>query len=276
MTVSVIEIIGSGGSSQTPRNGEFEKKYRIIGTSDDAVARNSLMSEAPGFYNGLPAGTITCRPVDYEVFEATVVYSAAEFERLQSTFNFNTTGATTHVNNSLMTVGSYELQPGRGIPDFNGGINVTRDEVRGVDVTIPTLNFTETHKYAPDIVNSGFIRNLMEMTGTINAGVFRGFAPGEVLFKGATGSYNDNLIAVTFNFECSANRTIDVSGVAVDKAGHDYMWIYYEQAEDDNANAVVSKPRSAYVERVYPPADFTALGLPADILGPNRGVDQGW
>ena len=264
---TVIEIIGSGGSSQSPRNGEFEKKYRIIGTSDDSAVRSALFKTAPATLNGLPIGNVTCRPVDHNVFEATVVYSASELERLQSTFNFNTTGATTHINNSLGTVGSYELEAGRGIPDFNGGINVTRDEVRGLDVTIPTLNFTETHKYLPSIINTGFVRTLMGMTGTVNNTAFRGFAAGEVLFKGATGSYNDDLIAVTFNFECSANRTINVAGTSVDKPGHDYLWIYYEQAEDDNANAVISKPRSAYVERVYPYADFTALYLPTNILG---------
>ena len=276
MAINVIEVIGSGSSTQTPRQGEFEKKYRITGTSDDAEARSKLMATAPATYEGLPVGQIQTRPVDYKVFEATVSYSNREFERLHSTFSFNTLGGTTHINHSLETVESYELIAGRKALDFQGGINVDGDQVKGVDVTIPSLVFTETHKYSPAIVAAGFVRNIMEVTGTVNSSVFRGFAPGEVLFKGATGSYNDSLIAVTFHFECSANRTIDVAGVNVDKPGHDYMWLDYENYEDTQTSEVASRPRAAYVERIYPRADFNLLGLPTELVGADRGQDLGF
>lgn len=275
MAIDVIEIIGSGSSTQTPRHGVFEKKYRIVGTSDDAAARSNLIATAPAFYEGLPVGEIKTVAIDYKVFEATVSYNNREFERLHSTFNFNTLGGTTHINHSLETVASYELVAGLEALDFQGGINVDGDDVKGVDVTIPSLIFTETHKYSPAIVAAGFVRNIMEVTGTVNDSVFRGFASGEVLFKGATGQYNDSLIAVTYQFECSANRTIDVVGTAVEKPGHDYMWISYENHEDEKKN-VVTRPRAAYVERIYPRADFNKLGLPIELVGADRGQDLGF
>ena len=273
-TITVIEIIGSGASSQTPRHGEFEKKYRIIGTSDDKQARTKLMATAPATYEGLPVGQIQVRPVDYHVFEATVSYTNREFERQHGTFSFNTLGGTTHINHSLQTVSSTGLN-NRTALDFQGGINVDGDEVKGLDVTIPSLEFTETHKFPPATVNTTFVRTIMNITGTVNSNEFRGFAAGEVLFKGATGSYNDSLVAVTYHYSCSANRKIVVAGTEVSKDGWDYMWIDYEKYEDTSTNEVATRPRAVYIERIYPRLDFTTLALSTQVVSADQGQDLG-
>ena len=44
---TVVEIIGSGGSTQTYRQGVFEKRYRVFGTNDDDDVRRKVRATAP-------------------------------------------------------------------------------------------------------------------------------------------------------------------------------------------------------------------------------------
>ena len=103
---------------------------------------------------------------------------------------------------------------------------------------------------------------LADLVGTVNDDVYIGRPSGEVLFNGASGSYRaDGKIEVTFNFEISKNRTGIVVGdiTGIDKEGWDYLWIRYQS--DVDADTLVKIPAFAYVERVYPRADFNALPL---------------
>ena len=54
------------------------------------------------------------------------------------------------------------------------------------------------------------------------------------------------------------------------------MWLDYENYEDTQTSEVASRPRAAYVERIYPRADFNLLGLPTDLVGADRGQDLGF
>ena len=49
--------------------------------------------------------------------------------------------------------------------------------------------------------------------------------------------------------------------VVASKKGWEYLWVRYEDAEDDAANVLVKKPTAAYVEKVYEDGDFSVLGL---------------
>jgi len=67
-------------------------------------------------------------------------------------------------------------------------IGVTDTGVEGVEIVVPVYNFSETH-YLPDgQVTQGYKLTLFGLTGKVNNGSFRGFAAGEVLFLGASGS----------------------------------------------------------------------------------------
>ena len=260
---TVHEIIGSGGSTQTPRNGEFQKKYRITGTRNEADVRTAVQNTAPAMIEGLPLGQITVSAVDWKVWDATCTYTYTELERLASTWSFNANNATTHINHSLATVRTYALQPNRAAPNFENAINVTKDDVQGVDVMVPQMNLTETHKYSPLAVNTQFLKTINNYTGHVNAGTFRGFAPGEVLFTGASGSFNDTLVSITYNFQVGSNITLSVAGTPVQKGAFQYLWVYYEDEEDEDSETIVKKPVSAYVERIYPNVQFSLLGLPS-------------
>jgi hypothetical protein len=99
----------------------------------------------------------------------------------------------------------------------------------------------------------------------VNSGAFRGFAAGEVLFLGASGSKTgvDNW-EIAFKFAASPNVTsLSIGGgITVSaKKGWEYLWVRFADAEDSTAKALVKRPVAAYVERVYESADFSTMGL---------------
>lgn len=125
----------------------------------------------------------------------------------QSMFAFDTGGGTKHLNQSIKTDGKYP----KDAPDFAGAIEVDNEgNVNGVDVTMPVLNFTETHTLAGSRVSTSYKKTLAGLTGTVNRSGFRGFERGEVLFLGASGTKRSKKSSapweITFRFAVSPNQ----------------------------------------------------------------------
>jgi hypothetical protein len=176
----------------------------------------------------------------------------------QSSYSFDTGGGNQKITQSLETVGSYGDDP----PDFQGAIGVNNDSVEGTDITIPVYNFKETHYIPVALITAAYKATLFYLTGKVNAAPFKGFAPGEVLFMGASGSQRGQEDwEITFSFAASPNAVGltmgDITGI--DKKGWEYLWVRYQDAEDEDV--LVKQPAAVYVEQVYPYGDFSLLGI---------------
>jgi len=175
---------------------------------------------------------------------------------------FDTTGGTQHITQSRQTIS--RTAASGAAPDFKGAIGVTANGVEGVDITVPVYAFTYTYYLAPEAVTQSFRLQIFALTGKVNSGSFRGFAAGEVLFLGATGSVRrGEKWEITFRFAASQNRTnINVGGITVpSKKGWEYLWVRYAEQEDTAAQTIVQQPVAAYVERVYDEASFAPLEI---------------
>jgi hypothetical protein len=178
-------------------------------------------------------------------------------------FQFDTGGGTQHITQSLVTMGAY-APPSRTAPYFGGAIGVTRDNVEGVDITVPVFNFSETHYIPAALITPAYQSVLFNLTGKVNNYAFRWFAEGECLFLGASGAQRgQDDWEITYRFAASPNRTGIIIGdiVGIVKKGWEYLWVRYEDAEDTGANALVKRPMAVYVEQVYDWADFSLLGI---------------
>ena len=182
----------------------------------------------------------------------------------QSMFAFDTGGGTKHLNQSIKTDGKYP----KDAPDFAGAIEVDNEgNVNGVDVTMPVLNFTETHTLAGSRVSTSYKKTLAGLTGTVNRSGFRGFERGEVLFLGASGTKRSKKSSapweITFRFAVSPNQAgLQVGDIKVArKYGWDYLWVRYADKVAEGGKNMVKKPVAAYVEQVYPEGDFGRLGI---------------
>jgi len=247
-------------------------KFIVSGTTSDVDAEDALLATAPEIYTELYRQSWSVDPlvidttgINQSLWEGTVRYGLLEQnETGDSVFNFDTTGGTQHITQSLSTINSYAASGTP--PDYKGAIGATEKSVEGVDIVLPKFGFSETHFLAVELVTPAYRDTLFRMTGKINNLPFRWFAPGECLFMGAVGAkrgYED--WEVSFKFAASPNQIgIQVGDIAdIEKLGWDYMWVSYEDTEDSAAKRLVKRPVSVHIERVYEFADFTLLGIGA-------------
>jgi len=262
MAVTVQERYGRRLSDDSA-----ELLYLVRGTVDDVVARAELLANSPDFHDGLPRDDAEVEELEgLDAYLGTVRYATpdGQLETGESSFSFDTSGGTQHVTQSLETVGTFAAQ-GVTAPDFRGAIGVTQDNVEGVDITVPVYAFAETHYLPAHVVTNAYKGILFNLTGKVNDASFKGLAAGECLFLGASGSRRETEDdwEIAFRFAGSPNvagLTIgDIPGVS--KKGWEYLWVRYQDVEDDNAKMLIKKPIAAYVERVYDLADFAALGI---------------
>lgn len=173
--------------------------------------------------------------------------------------SFNTTGATTHLNQSLFTRGRYAA-PGKTAPNYQGAIGVSDSGVAGVDVTVPAFEFSVRKKF--EFVSTDYLLAMVSMTGRTNSGPWSIFAPGEALFLGGEGGEDDqNWVDVTYHFAARPNEPALSIGTinGINKRGWDYLWV--KHVEEVIGDRVLQVPEAAYVEQVYPEANFNALGI---------------
>ena len=269
MSITVTEKFESRRST-TGDNPSAELGYTVRGTEDDLAARTAVESASPTTYDNLPRQAVAVEPVGPDHWDATVRYAPNQIssppQTGDSVFNFDTGGGTQHITQSKATVGIYAA-PGSTAPSFQGAIGVTADSVNGVDITVPVYQFSETHYLPPEVVTESYKGTLFSLTGKVNNGSFRGFAAGELLFLGASGSRRgtgaDDDWEITFRFAASPN----VTGLAVgpisgiNKKGWEYLWVRYADAEDTGSGTIVKRPIAAYVERVYDDGNFGGLGI---------------
>lgn len=264
-------------------NGEsVELGYVVQGTDNDLEVRLHVAGNTPQIYNlNLRRGEISIAPIGIELWEATVPYERPDKKQnkprdagSQPKFSFDTTGGRQNVKHSEKTVDIAAADGGEGFSfdpdrstskppeDFKGLIGVNGDEVEGVDLVVPTFRFQETHYYP--FIPFEYAQRLYRLTGRVNKDRFRDFDPGEVLFLGAQGGQERGKPAeITFFFDCSPNVTnLTIGDITVkEKAGWDYLWVHWHDVLDDEAFAIVKRPKAAYVEQVYPRANFVELNF---------------
>jgi len=235
--------------------------YTVEGTEDDAEVRTLVETTIPPIYAGLLLQTYHINHEGGGVWEVSVRYGKREpKETGESSFSFDTGGVTAHVTQSLATVARYA--PSGTAPDCQGAIGVTSDSVEGTDITVPVYNFSETHYLADSAVTGAYKATLFLLTGKVNNAPFKGFAAGEVLFLGASGSKRGaEDWEIAYRFAASPNVTgLSVGPITgISKKGWEYLWVRYADAEDQNV--LVKQPIAAYVEQVYELGNFASLGI---------------
>jgi hypothetical protein len=261
MSFSFSERPDSRSTTSNPPT--YTSRWGAYGTQDAAFVKAYAIGATPAMVSTIQ-GTlyrqdIIVDPGGFEIFYVQVAYGVEKRELGSWRFNFDTTGGTLHIKSSKSTVNSYGTSP----PDHKQLIGYNGDEVEGCEIVIPALKINVFYSHPLGIVTISKAKQLAQYTGTVNSASFLGFAAGEVLFLGATGSDGTDVEAeVQYQFACSQNATGltigDISGIA--KQGHDYLWIRFKDAV--SGLYAVKQPQFVYIERVYDRTDLaTVLGF---------------
>ena len=268
MPTPTISELFAGRTETMGSRARAEISYAVFDATTETEVRTLALTAIPGTYQGLLRTNITLdERINATTWKVRALFEAptpAQQEDPQSTFAFDTGGGTQHITQSLGTRNRYGPAASA---ELAGAIGFDGHNVNGVDITVPVYQFSETHYLLPANIGLSYKLGLMATTGTVNLAPFRGFAAGEVLFLGASGTrkgFTDtDLWEISFKFAAQKNQTNlsvgAISGIA--KLGWDYLWVQYGADVDTTAQVLIKRPIAVYIEKVYPDGDFSLLGI---------------
>jgi hypothetical protein len=259
------------------------KSYKVFGTANDvevhAAVNQQISSVGYGWqYPGVADAQLWAESYSIaflgdNAWQVTINYEKTGAEPstpdpMKRARSFDTTGGTQHI-----TQAHYETPFPGGAPFQYNAIGVDSNGVNGIDIVVPQLQWQEQYDVPNAYVTATYVRGLAGVTGTTNSGNFRGFAAGEVLFLGCSGSqeWDDEKgkgpWSLSYRFSASPNAgsgqsvpAITIGSISgITKKGHEYLWVRYEDSVD--SNTLLKKPKHVYVDRVYREADFSVLGI---------------
>jgi hypothetical protein len=235
---------------------------------DDVDVLDWIEANAPATHGGFIYRSARYDRLGPGLWMGTALYGAGAAlpPAVEYTYEFDYQAPSEHIYQSLSTVAAYGIN-GRQPPNFFGAINVKLpDEVQGVD--LPPGNATSRFTFSP---NNSYITEAYELyiesiMGTVNQFPFRGRPTGSMRFVNCVGgaSNTSSKATISFGFQYSPNLTLIpiCPGLTVGaKNGHDLLWGYYEDGEDEVAKSPVKRPRAVYVERVFRYADWSGIGF---------------
>jgi hypothetical protein len=272
----IVEKFDSGGATVGPDSPSVDLQFAVLGTELDLDVRALVEATIPAIFRGMVFQNYHIDHKGGGVWDVSVRYGPFDTEAdeanpggppvqpadvLGPSYTFETSGGTQHITQSLETIARH-AKPGKNPPDLKGAIGVNGDSVEGTDITVPVFRFAETYSIPVALVTHGYKITVFQLTGKVNNAAFKGFAAGEVLFLGASGSRrNLDRWEITYQFAASPNAVgLQVGDMAgINKKGWEYLWVRYSDVEDQKV--LVKQPESAYVERVYESGNFALLGI---------------
>lgn len=236
---------------------------------DESTVETLTLATAPTTSGGMKRESLKYEHLGGGIFSSQVRYS----QKFHKTgWRFSTRGEKvkkfhgTHIRSSVAA--------GQVPIDFKGAINVTPRGVEGVDVIIPTFNFSVTKRFTVGTVDADYIDDIFQATGGMNSGAFtfttangwsKTFLARECLYEGAEGEQVDEYDAeLQFYFSASPKAlNIPIPGLdpVESKDGWDYLWIYHMEAEDEGSRTIIRRPVQADVVRVIKEVNFADLRL---------------
>jgi len=137
-------------------------------------------------------------------------------------------------------------------------------KVEGVDVLIPTIEWSETHERSS--LPAAYQQVIGRLTAKVNHNTWRGWPARTWLFLGAQAARRkgENW-RITYNFRIGVAATcalVAVYGtIEYTKEAHDYVWFRDAQIHDPATDTIEHKVYDVHVARVYQDADFAELGI---------------
>lgn len=271
--IYIREVGGREGTDNASGSGTASRSWLVMGSSDPLACRSALL-DGPlliNTYDGLFIESLSRERHGPKSWIFTANYTPFTPDVGGYTVSIDSTGA------QILQTSSYAqsryARTGTTAPDFKKAIDVQDGAPQGVERIIPALKINVRAKIASQYVASPmrYARLIASLTGTVNnAAIFSDdegtvFEAGELLFAGASGEIISENPQLDFIFLASQNATGLTIGeiTGVNKKGHDYLWFLFDYEKDSASGLLISRPRAAYVDRVYGEADHSLLKIGA-------------
>ncbi len=184
--------------------------------------------------------------------------------------DFDTSGGSQHI--AMSKDATLYLRSGVAAPPTEAlkVIGYDGKKVHGVDIGFGVYRFSEewtlpdsgSASSTPPKCDAAYRAVLKDLTFKTNAGAFRGFPAGEVLFEGSTGRrIKGAAFSVTYKFAVSPNAaSLVVGGITgIGKKG----WQYLDVKMDDSGttDGIYQVPSEVRVHDVYEAGNFSTLKI---------------
>jgi len=271
--------------SETLSSKRAELVYLITEQTSAANAKTLLLSTAPSSHNSLPRRDTEATVSEEEPGESSsdqtylgrVPYGTGGGQQSDlavgdTRITISAAGGSIHITQSLETIATYG-----DAEDHEGAIGVDHEgNIAGTEIFNGGFDFTITKIVASNALTSAYLNTLLELctpepktnnetfTHTDSDGRVISLAAGEALFMGfATAPRGNGEDELRLNFKGSANLkdALPNTDWTIAKKGFEHLWVRYRRDVDGAANKLVSKPVSAYVERIYEEGAFSGLAL---------------
>jgi hypothetical protein len=277
----IIELLNSRTGTEGLDGAKQDRRFLVLGITDDIDLRIYIESEISDTYMGLLAREYEIEEwiapdiVSVKIPYAQVLPTKQDRDRKTGTrkIEINSGSGTQNIKTSRQTISSHRasfVPIPLATPNYNNAINVNESgAVQGVDAYVSNYSFTITDYVAKESVTDSYLAAFDAMKSpypkfndgewTVTDGqLTRTFLEGEILYLGYTlRERTTDDYEITHNFIGSPSvEDLDVGSIEeIDKLGWDYLWVEFkDRFDDDNLNKV---PWFAWVERLYGPADFS-------------------
>lgn len=249
----------------------LEVPYIVFDAESEEEALAEVHDTAPSERNSVPLESIEIESREgLTTFKVNAIYkrkaastsTASDDDEGDATVSFDCGGGAKHLSHSLSQKVVFGSKTAGGAIGWNGKSG-SEMEISGVDIPTAQLRETYTKVMRLSKITTTFKRKVAGLVGKVNAGAFKGWNAGEVMFLGMSYSSparKSTKVTVTFNFAVQLNESdARVCGKSISKKGFEYAWALSKTSAEDGVPK--AEVESIYVDQVCEYASFNVLGL---------------
>jgi hypothetical protein len=247
--------------------------------NDEVEAAGAALLTLPPFYRTLAMSSLSVSSREGKTtWKIAAEYSSSQSKPVSSVqsnvedpeVSYTLSGETKHITQSLSTRGkTIEGIDVNGTGTItvtdSGAIGVEKDSVKGADILVPVVSFSETHYFLRKDLTRTLRTTWESMFAYTNNSLFRDYAVGEVLFSGVQTTVKggpDGTVPVTFQFQRRANvKDENVGGIVLDIDGWELVDMRYKPQLNTTSKRTEATPSKVLLHKVYKAGNFGDLGI---------------
>lgn len=276
MSVVVKENLARSGTLSADGNAGVTRQYTVLGVGTEDAAVTAIkdyliltMGTPPNLFN-LVLDTVAATEQSPSCWSGTATWKTfarrSQPAEGESQFNFEIGLEPVKIRHA---VGGIAVFKATGADDWAPELlNDLGDGEApdGVDIYEPTYEESETHWGPVNALTPVFRNKIKRLVGKVNDRPWKGWAAGEVLLRGVSGTRRGaNDAELTFRWSVRENQSdLTIGGVSgISKQGWQYLWPRAKIVKEDGAEIAASEITHVCVATVFRTGNMTELGIGA-------------
>ena len=257
---------------QAPVSGNPTNDYNFVRAA--LLAYAPVTNTPPGATYAWPRRGLDLKESGWGCWKATIQWASLTY---QYALKIGGSSQQIRCDKSLTKMYTDPDAPSGATPDYSDGdsgrpIGWDGRSVHGCSIYVPTRSWTESIQIPISDYSFDYEDTVAGiMNAPVNSSSFRGYDPGEVLFRGMNAQLdtgNPDFVNAAYDFEQTDNRnTANGNAIQCDnisdisKNGWDYFDVHYAPTVPSGVNVMVPQALYVLVHKVYDRSDFSGLNI---------------